>query len=334
MTARSLGGVALGLSLLVRIDSALVIFPLLLYVLLRRLRGDLTWRAALPLLAGFAVLALHAGLHAAFWARKYVLDIATRRYWSQPTAIWLGALALVLAAAVAVHRWGAGGRRFLEAHGPRLRRALMAVLVVLAAYACALRPLLSAWAGADGNDPARRLADPGPLLALGFGHLAAHDAQSLVRLGCLVSPLGLLLGVLGLLAALRDRRPRYLFPVPAGPERVRLLPLQGPRLERLSLRAAPVRPRHPSAALGFAASCSRAGRPQGGRRRVLAAALALALAPSTRPRHRAHRDLRGLAGRGPLRGRRGAALRPRGRGGARAAPQHPPASLPCGRSTG
>jgi len=43
-----------------------------------------------------------------------------------------------------------------------------------------------------------------------------HDAQSLVRLGWFVSPLGLVLGILGLLAALREWRPRYLFPVLLG----------------------------------------------------------------------------------------------------------------------
>jgi hypothetical protein len=209
----ALGGVAFGLSLLVRIDSALVVVPLLLYVLVRRLRGDLTWRAAMPLAAAFAALAAHAAVHASFWARKYVVDIVTRRYWTQPAAVWLAGAALVVAAAFAAHRFGPAGGRLLDAHGPRLRRALMAAIVVLAVYAYALRPLLSAWAGADGNDPARRLADPRLLLALGFGRLAAHDAQSLVRLGWFVSPLGLALGVLGLLAVLRDWRPRYLLPV-------------------------------------------------------------------------------------------------------------------------
>jgi hypothetical protein len=209
----ALAGVGLGLTLLVRIDSALVLVPLLLYVLVRRLRGDLPWRTALPFLAGFGVLALHAGIHAAFWARKYVVDIATRRYWSQPAAVWLLGALLVAAALLAAHRFGPAGRRFLDRHGAQARTALMVAVVVLAAYAYWLRPALSAWAGGDGNEKARALADPGLLLALGFRQLAAHDAQSLVRLGWFVSPLGLLLGLLGLLVALREWRPRYLFPV-------------------------------------------------------------------------------------------------------------------------
>ena len=206
-------GAAFGLSLLVRIDSVLVVGPLLLYVGLRRLRGDLTWRAALPFGAGFAVLALHAGVHAAFWARKYVVDIVTRRYWAAPPLVFILGLALLAAVVLAAHRHGAALRRLAVARGPQLRRALMAALVLLAAYAALLRPALSAWAGADGNDPARRLADPALLLALGFRRLAAHDAQSLVRLGWFVTPLGLALGLLGLLAALRDWRERYLFPL-------------------------------------------------------------------------------------------------------------------------
>ena len=212
----ALAGISLGLSLLVRIDSALVVVPLLLYVLVRRVRGDLAWREAAPLLAGFGLLALHAGLHAAFWARKYAVDIATRRYWQLPTAVWLLAAVAVAAALLLVQRFGPRARPLLERHGARARSAVMLAVAVLAAYAYWLRPALSAWAGADGNDKARALADPGLLLALGFRHLAAHDAQSLVRVGWFVTPLGLVLGILGLLAVLHRWRPRYLFPVLLG----------------------------------------------------------------------------------------------------------------------
>jgi hypothetical protein len=212
----ALGGVALGLSLLVRIDSALVAVPLLLYVLMRRVRDDLPWREAAPFLAGFGVPALHAGVHAAFWARKYVMDIVTRRYWSPPAAAWWIVAAALVAAVLAADRYGARGRSVLERHGEHIRGATMAAVAVLAVYAYWLRPALSAWAGADGNDKTRALADPGFLLSLGFRQLAAHDAQSLVRLGWFVSPLGLALGILGLLAVLREWRPRYLFPVLLG----------------------------------------------------------------------------------------------------------------------
>lgn len=212
----ALAGAALGLSLLVRIDSALVVLPILLYVALRRLRGDLPWRVAAPFLAAFAALALHALAHAELWARKYVVDIVSRRYWSQPTGVWIAAAAVALAALVAAHRLGDGGRRFLADHGPVLRQALSGSLVVLAVYAYGVRPRLSAWAGADGNDPARRLEHAQLLVALGLRRLAAHDAQSLVRLGWFVTPLGLVLGILGLVTVLRDWRTRYLFPLLLG----------------------------------------------------------------------------------------------------------------------
>ena len=55
-------------------------------------------------------------------------------------------------------------------------------LVALALYAYFLRPLMSAWAGADGNDPGLRILSPSWLSTLltdrvfGWKHLAAHDA--------------------------------------------------------------------------------------------------------------------------------------------------------------
>src|SRR5207249_1915701 len=69
-------------------------------------------------------------------------------------------------------------------------------------------------AGADGNDPLRAVTfGRGILDALGFTHLAAHDAQSLRRLGWFVTPLAVALGVLGLVALVRDWRREYLFSV-------------------------------------------------------------------------------------------------------------------------
>src|SRR5262249_51917225 len=94
----------------------------------------------------------------------------------------------------------------------RLSTAAIVTLSALLAYAYFLRPQLSAWAGADGN-ATPPLAEPGLLLALGFQKLAAHDAQSLLRLLWFVSPLALLLAWLGLVATLRDFRGERLFPL-------------------------------------------------------------------------------------------------------------------------
>jgi hypothetical protein len=203
----AIAGAALGLSLLLRVDSALIVLPLGLYVFALRARGR-GWRELVPLLLPFLLLLLHALVHARLFAGKYVEDIVTRRYWRQPAWLWLLLLALGLGVLAGARRC----RPWLESHGQTLRQALAALVVLLAAYAYFVRPLLSAWAGGDGNTtPA--LADPGVLRALGFDKLAAHDAQSFVRLGWFVSPLLLLLGLGGVLLALRDYQARLLFPL-------------------------------------------------------------------------------------------------------------------------
>ena len=209
-----LAGAALGLSLLVRVDGVLVGAPLAGYLAVRRARGDLDRRQAAAVLVPFGVLALHAGLHAVLFARKYVASIVDRPYWRQPLAAWLLAGALLVALGLALQRWGPLLLRRADAHRESLRTGVTLALVLLALYAYFLRPALSAWAGADGNDPARAARHGrGILVALGFSHLAAHDAQSFLRLGWFVTPLGLALGVVGLAAIVRDWRPRYLFPV-------------------------------------------------------------------------------------------------------------------------
>jgi len=224
-----LAGAMLGVSLLVRIDSVLLAVPLLAWLALRRAQNALGWRKAYPLVTPFALLACHALVHAAFWSRKYLLEIANRPYWRQPPAAWLLATALVIVVILAGHRLGPGlhvarrepdpllaGPRIraqLAAHQAAARAVIAAALVLLALYAYAVRPALSAWAGADGNDPARAMADAPALHALDFHKLAAHDAQSLVRLGWFVTPLGLGLGLLGLVIALREWQARYLFPL-------------------------------------------------------------------------------------------------------------------------
>ena len=208
-----LTGALLGVSLLVRIDCVLLAVPLLAWLALRRAQNALEWRAAYPLVIPFAVLAGHALVHAAFWSRKYLLEIANRPYWRQPAAAWLLATAFVIVVILAGHRLGPRIRAQLEARQAAARAAIAAALVLLALYAYAVRPSLSAWAGADGNDPARAMVDAVALHALDFHKLAAHDAQSLVRLGWFVTPLGLALALLGLVIALRQWQARYLFPV-------------------------------------------------------------------------------------------------------------------------
>jgi hypothetical protein len=209
----ALAGVAFGLSLLVRIDSVLLAVPLGLFVLVRRLQGQLPWKRALPVALPLGLLGLHALVHAAFWSRKYLLNIAQRPYWNQPAWVWLAGTAAVIVLLLLAHRLEYRALLWARAHGPLLQQLTLAALAFLALYAYLLRPYLSAWAGADGNDPALVASHPYWLQRLGFRRLAAHDAQSLVRLGWFVTPLALALGVLGLLHAIRHWQRRYLLPM-------------------------------------------------------------------------------------------------------------------------
>jgi len=207
-----LAGVAFGLGLLARIDGVLIVIPLALYVLHHRARGALPWSRSRAVLVPFLLLAAHTALHSLFWARKYVLAVADRPYWRQPPWVWAAAAVVLAGVLLTVHRLEPHVVRFVEGRAPRLRQWAGVVLVLLAAYAYFLRPRLSAWAGADGNT-SPPLAHRGWLVALGFRRLAAHDAQSLVRLGWFVSWVVLLLALAGLLLLLRRGQPRWLFPL-------------------------------------------------------------------------------------------------------------------------
>jgi len=211
-----LAGFALGLTFLVRIDSVLLLAPIALYLLVRRAHHDLPWRRAAAFVAPLLLMLLHAGAHAAVFSRKYLVNVTSRPYWSQPAWVWIALALGTLALLLLVHRKSEDAVRLLEAHGGGLRGVLMAGLVVGALYAYFLRPALSAWAGADGNDDARTTGSHLLLAALrdlGFHRLAAHDAQALVRLGWFVTPLALMLAGIGLLLALREWKGRYLLPL-------------------------------------------------------------------------------------------------------------------------
>ncbi len=212
----ALAGFALGLTFLVRIDSVLLLGPLALYLLVRRAHHDLPWRKAAAFLLPLLLLLLHAGVHATLFSRKYLVNVASRPYWSQPAWVWaalvLGTVALVLL----VHLKGETAVRLLEAHGAALRATAAALLVLGALYGYFVRPALSAAAGADGNDAGQASGSHLVLTLLrdlGFHRLAAHDAQALVRLGWFVTPLALVLALLGLLLVLREWKARYLLPL-------------------------------------------------------------------------------------------------------------------------
>jgi hypothetical protein len=209
----ALAGAAIGLSLLVRIDSVLILAPVGLWTVVRRGRGERTWRELAPLWVPIVLLAAHAAFHAAFWSRKYVLDILERPYWRQSGTTYLAAAAVLLAVAAAGPLLVAPLAALARRQARLVRVAVPAAVVLLALYAYFLRPQLSAWAGADGNDPARAWTHAEPLRALGFHRLAAHDAQAFLRLGWFLTPAVLALAVGGFVLLVRDWRPRYLFPM-------------------------------------------------------------------------------------------------------------------------
>jgi hypothetical protein len=212
----ALAGAALGLTLLVRIDSVLIVVPLVLYFAVRLSAGDVSGRRAAAVLVPFGIIALHAAFHAAVFARKYVVQIATRRYWHYPAPVWAAVAIGAVAVLLLLRRHGPALAHALRAGAPALRAWALALPLVLALYAYFVRPWLSAWAGGDGNPKELMLSSPGALAvlhALGFEKLAAHDAQAFLRLGWFVSPLGLLLGTLGLVVLVREWRSRYLLPV-------------------------------------------------------------------------------------------------------------------------
>lgn len=212
----ALAGVALGLSLLVRIDSVLLVAPLGAYLVIRRAHRDLRLREAMALLLPLVLLALHAAVHGALFSRKYVLNIASRPYWNQPPAFWVVVSIAAAALVWLTFRYAPLLVQALERHEAALQRSLSAAVVILAAYAYFLRPKLSAWAGADGNPISLPVTMPSDLAlqvlgGLGFHRLAASDAQAFYRLGWFLSPLVLWLAVAGLVLLFHRFRTRHLF---------------------------------------------------------------------------------------------------------------------------
>src|SRR6185436_1417331 len=130
-----------------------------------------------------SLLAFHAFVHGVIWSRKYLLEVATRPYWNQPGWVWLLVAAALGGAILVVHARGPRLVRRLDERQEALRTGAVAALAVTALYLYFMRPLLSAWAGGDWNDPADAWPDATLLAALGFRRLAAHDAQSFLRLG-------------------------------------------------------------------------------------------------------------------------------------------------------
>lgn len=194
-----LSGALLGLTLLVRIDSVLLLLPLGFWIALQFASRPAQWKSRVTsLLVPFLFLLAHAATHALFFSKRYAHQILTRRYWNHPLLLWLFLIGLAFLAAFFVWREGPRLLAFVKRHEKRVRASAIVVLGVLALYAVALRPSLSAWAGGDGNPKTEKLANPAFLQTLQFHRLAAHDAQALKRYSWFVGAPALVLGLVGL----------------------------------------------------------------------------------------------------------------------------------------
>jgi hypothetical protein len=202
-----LAGVFFGLTLLVRIDSVLLVAPIALWVGLQIMDRPEAWRSrVVTLVIPFSLLLFHSAVHALLFSRRYAHQILTRRYWSHSAWFWLVLGVTFLIAGFLVFRHGPRWMSWARRHGNAIRIAAMIAIGAIALYALALRPSLSAWAGGDGNGRAEKLADPALLQALGFQRLAAHDAQALLRYSWFVGAPALGLAFLGLAFLIRRAR--------------------------------------------------------------------------------------------------------------------------------
>jgi hypothetical protein len=202
-----LSGVFFGLTLLVRIDSVLLILPIALWAGLQLVSRAGEWKSRVAaLVVPFSVLFLHSAIHALIFSKRYAHQILTRRYWSHPASSWLLLAAAAVLLGFVVFRHGPRWMSLLSRHEKEIRLAVLIVLGLLALYALALRPRLSAWAGGDGNVRAEKLADQGVLQTFGFQRLAAHDAQALLRYSWFVGAPALALAFVGLAFFIRRAR--------------------------------------------------------------------------------------------------------------------------------
>ena len=180
--------------------------PLGLYLLVRRAHGALTWSRARAVVLPVLLLAgPRRSCHAAFWSRKYVLSVVNRPYWEQPWWVWLAVAA------------GSRPPCSLVAHRlePRVVRWMDAARPAAAARpdrggSCCWRSTPTSSGRFSPPGPAATATRSPPLAhrgcpdsRSGFHRLAAHDAQSLVRLGWFVTWPVLVLAVAGCVWLLR-----------------------------------------------------------------------------------------------------------------------------------
>jgi hypothetical protein len=177
--AGAVGGIALGSTLLARMENVLFILPIALVMGWKRLKRELG-APELAFLSGFTVVAIHAGLHDRFVSWPYVSSILGRHYWRiLGDNLWAVAAVAVIGSVVVdrmVLRLPKWTYSFLQSN--RFRMGAAVALFVLAAFTFFVRPF---WHGP---------------------RTAAHDAEAFVRMSWYLYPLGLALAVSGAMVVL------------------------------------------------------------------------------------------------------------------------------------
>lgn len=167
-------GMALGATLLARMENILFLAPVGVFFGWKRLTGKLE-KPEIGFLGGFAVLAVHAALHDRFVSWPYVSSILGRHYWSflGENLWWVAAvgIAFLVIADWAGRRVPSGIYRAIVSNEARLIAAIG--LFALAAFTYFVRPF---WHGP---------------------RTAPHDAEALFRMSWYLYPVGLALAISG-----------------------------------------------------------------------------------------------------------------------------------------
>ncbi len=172
--AGAVAGIALGSTLLARMENVLFVVPIALVMGWKRLKRELG-APELAFLGGFVALAIHAGLHDRFVSWPYVSSILGRHYWRiLGDNLWAAAALAIIGAIVvdrAVLRLPSWTYAFVQSNRSRMVAAV--ALFGLAAFAFFVRPV---WHGP---------------------RTAAHDAEAFLRMSWYLYPVGLAFAVSG-----------------------------------------------------------------------------------------------------------------------------------------
>jgi len=187
--AGALAGVALGSTLLARMESVLFFVPIALVMGWKRVNRELA-APELAFIGGFGTLALHAAIHDRLVAWPYVSSILGRHYWRVlGENLWIVAIVAIVTA-LAVDRLGQHlpSWTYSFVRDGRFRMAAALALFALTAFAFFVRPF---WHGP---------------------RTAPHDAEAFLRMSWYLYPLGRALAVPGaMMLVVRAKRTQVFF---------------------------------------------------------------------------------------------------------------------------